>query len=549
MCVAVTGPGYDADSISRECSISQRRPRTLCCRTMASRRFRTAVVLAALLWVPEVVLGYVEGCTTFVTAQQGDTCVTLATLAGISVTQFIRNNPTVTGCDQLVVGDNYCVEQARSTSSAATPKATTTPVPGGLQASTDGQCGGGFTCTGSDFGKCCSEHGWCGDSEVHCGPKCQQPFGKCADQGPSNPSSSITPPTGGNGTTVKVTITITETVKSTTTSVIQSTSTILATSVVTAPTTRTVSATVTVPTTVAGSPTTRVITTTYTVSTTVGGVVTTRVVSTTLTVPATVTATAYATRTVSNIVPGPPTTVEVSKTVTVISAVRTTQTVAVTTTATSVWERTRTETETETATETITHNVFRTITIINTETETATTTATVPVTRTTTVISKSIQTEVVPTTVYRTQTQTLYATATVTALPRTATITQWDTITKLETITNWSTRTTTQYAEVTLMSYRTINVVTTTTVNVAVPVPTTTTVTLLRTVTMAGGQGTTTVTLLKTVSLGNAVTVVSTMTVFKTITAPAAGAPGGCATVTRTRTVTQCDDYWMVGPS
>ena len=50
-----------------------------------------------------------------------------------------------------------------------------------LQSSEDGQCGPGTgkTCYGSDYGQCCSEHGWCGGSEEHCAVGCQLSYGFC----------------------------------------------------------------------------------------------------------------------------------------------------------------------------------------------------------------------------------------------------------------------------------------------------------------------------------------------------------------------------------
>ncbi|TPX07708.1 uncharacterized protein E0L32_010604 [Thyridium curvatum] len=54
----------------------------------------------------------------------------------------------------------------------------------------DGTCGapGGFTCRGSEFGNCCSEHGWCGSTPDHCDVGCQALFGVCND---------LPPPPGG----------------------------------------------------------------------------------------------------------------------------------------------------------------------------------------------------------------------------------------------------------------------------------------------------------------------------------------------------------------
>ncbi|KAK0611794.1 hypothetical protein B0T14DRAFT_335580 [Immersiella caudata] len=474
-------------------------------------RFLRGAALAAILWKPDHALGQ-AACSTFVAAQTGDTCLSLASLAGISVTQFLRNNPQVTSCDKLNVGDNYCVEVPKSTSTPkqASPATTSgSPGNGGVRITTDGHCGDGWTCVGSAFGQCCSEHGWCGDSEEHCGPKCQRPFGNCAGSGSS---SSVAPPSPTNGTVSRTTVTVTTTVLQT--SVVSQPGSAV---VSTVSTVRTVSATVTLPA--------------ATVTTTAPGISITRTVSATVTVPTTV-AGVGATRTVSvsSVLTLPP------ATITVISVVRTTLTVETTSVSTSVREVTQTETETEIAT--VTHNLFRTITIISTEYSTTT--------------ARFTEIEAVPTTVYRTQ--TVYSTTTAQLPARTFTITDWATITKLETTTAWSTRISTQYLERTVTS--------TNTVNVAVPYPTTVvsriaggtaTVTLLRTVTLLNGNvGTTTVTALKTVTLNNGgggggytVTVrqIETMTVFKTITAPGGFQPGQ----TVTRTVTVCEDIWRIG--
>ncbi|KAJ4350081.1 uncharacterized protein N0V89_008702 [Didymosphaeria variabile] len=50
----------------------------------------------------------------------------------------------------------------------------------GVQSS-DGRCGAptGFHCFGKTDGPCCSPHGWCGFSPLHCGAGCQGDFGIC----------------------------------------------------------------------------------------------------------------------------------------------------------------------------------------------------------------------------------------------------------------------------------------------------------------------------------------------------------------------------------
>ncbi|KAH7135567.1 hypothetical protein B0J11DRAFT_393696, partial [Dendryphion nanum] len=50
-----------------------------------------------------------------------------------------------------------------------------------IRVSLDGLCGGttGQTCQGSDFGNCCSEYGYCGNTEIYCAAGCQPAFGTC----------------------------------------------------------------------------------------------------------------------------------------------------------------------------------------------------------------------------------------------------------------------------------------------------------------------------------------------------------------------------------
>ncbi|KAI0844154.1 carbohydrate-binding module family 18 [Daldinia vernicosa] len=65
------------------------------------------------------------------------------------------------------------------------PLTTTSSAPaptGTLQVSIEGNCGDGFTCEGSAFGNCCSEHGWCGSTIDYCGEGCQSTFGSGCQQ-------------------------------------------------------------------------------------------------------------------------------------------------------------------------------------------------------------------------------------------------------------------------------------------------------------------------------------------------------------------------------
>ncbi|KAK3933833.1 hypothetical protein QBC46DRAFT_431049 [Diplogelasinospora grovesii] len=195
------------------------------------------VLVATILLGMQDVLASVEAkpCTAVVTAQPGDTCASIASAAGITVTQFLNGNPNVTICSGLVVGRQYCVDPTLSGTpatmsgrgiAATTTTSSSSPTDSGaLQVSKDGRCGGGLTCLGSTFGQCCSEHGWCGKTSDHCGAGCQAGFGLCGSAGivPSSgplDSSPTTSATGTVGTTVvgvseTVYVTVTQTVRTT----------------------------------------------------------------------------------------------------------------------------------------------------------------------------------------------------------------------------------------------------------------------------------------------------------------------------------------------
>lgn len=142
-----------------------------------------------------------DPCTVIITARTGDTCATISSLAGITVSQFLRANPSVSSCAALVAGTRYCVDPgfnaapSSSTASAPPPAATSgggSGGTGGLEVSTNGQCGPLLTCLTSPYGDCCSEHGWCGGTADHCSPPgCQATYGRC-DSPPSNGTAATT---------------------------------------------------------------------------------------------------------------------------------------------------------------------------------------------------------------------------------------------------------------------------------------------------------------------------------------------------------------------
>ncbi|KAI8936841.1 hypothetical protein NX059_006078 [Plenodomus lindquistii] len=88
----------------------------------------------------------------------------------------------------------------RTSTIRSTAAASPSAAPGKI--STDGMCGGtgGFTCTGTSFGNCCSQYGYCGTSADHCGTGCQTGFGTCTGSAaPTIAKSSTVKP----ATTVK----------------------------------------------------------------------------------------------------------------------------------------------------------------------------------------------------------------------------------------------------------------------------------------------------------------------------------------------------------
>ena len=69
--------------------------------------------------------------------------------------------------------------------------------------STDGSCGNGITCVGSQWGRCCSEHGFCGNDAAYCGVGCQATFGSCEGE----LCSSVCASRASDGPTLTVTTT------------------------------------------------------------------------------------------------------------------------------------------------------------------------------------------------------------------------------------------------------------------------------------------------------------------------------------------------------
>ena len=94
------------------------------------------------------------------------TCIRSAFGGCCSVNGWCGSTDAYCAVDSGCQGDyGYCV--------ASSPP--TTP----LQFSSDGTCGNGFSCAGSNFGNCCSAAGYCGSTADYCNAGCQPAFGDC----------------------------------------------------------------------------------------------------------------------------------------------------------------------------------------------------------------------------------------------------------------------------------------------------------------------------------------------------------------------------------
>ncbi|KAM0449210.1 hypothetical protein ACHAO4_007874 [Trichoderma viride] len=117
--------------------------------------------------------GTVDSCGLFYNVVAGDTCNEIALRFGINFTDFQTLNPEInSGCTNLWLSYAVCV-------------APVTPSP----LSTNGTCGPAWdhaTCTGTNFGKCCSTSGYCGSSADYCGA------GNCVSGACSGSSTGVT---------------------------------------------------------------------------------------------------------------------------------------------------------------------------------------------------------------------------------------------------------------------------------------------------------------------------------------------------------------------
>lgn len=105
------------------------------------------------------------------------TSVTVGTCLNDPMGNWYRDaSPAVLDCfDSSPSSSRSTYSSSPSITSSSSP----TPLPK-LTVSTDATCGGTVTCQGSGFGDCCSQWGWCGTTDAHCGSGCQSAFGVCA---------------------------------------------------------------------------------------------------------------------------------------------------------------------------------------------------------------------------------------------------------------------------------------------------------------------------------------------------------------------------------
>ncbi|KAH8194847.1 hypothetical protein TruAng_010980 [Truncatella angustata] len=100
---------------------------------------------------------------------------------------FPVKSPTVSlDCGEAAMAKRTTVGQAADSSTGASPTPT-----GGAVVSEDGDCGNGITCVGSEFGNCCSQYGYCGNTTDYCDQGCQPAWGSgCLSSSSSAPSTS-----------------------------------------------------------------------------------------------------------------------------------------------------------------------------------------------------------------------------------------------------------------------------------------------------------------------------------------------------------------------
>ncbi|RMZ89343.1 hypothetical protein DV736_g3420, partial [Chaetothyriales sp. CBS 134916] len=150
--------------------------------------------------------GTTADCGLYYNVVSGDTCSSINVRFELNTTLLWQLNPELyTNCTNLWLGYAVCVAPvtpSNTTSTPTTSSTSSTTSPTG-SVSTNGLCGpsnGYMTCPGSNFGDCCSTSGYCGNSSDYCGPgNCYS--GQCdPDTGGPSTDGSCGPNFAGNKT-------------------------------------------------------------------------------------------------------------------------------------------------------------------------------------------------------------------------------------------------------------------------------------------------------------------------------------------------------------
>jgi hypothetical protein len=128
--------------------------------------------------------GSIENCGRYHEVVSDDTCNLICLIYGVTFVALQKFNTCLNAdCTNLWLKSSACVGEV----------AYSQPV------STDGKCGlasGNATCTGREFGSCCSINGWCGDGKEFCSPgTCSS--GACTGSPTSTKDGSSGPDAGG----------------------------------------------------------------------------------------------------------------------------------------------------------------------------------------------------------------------------------------------------------------------------------------------------------------------------------------------------------------
>ncbi|CAI9631283.1 unnamed protein product [Alternaria burnsii] len=108
---------------------------------------------------------------------KGYKLVTLGECLGEPEANWYRSAATGRVASSSSAPGSTATSSGTGSATSSGPAATPTAV------STDSTCGGtsGFTCLGFAQGECCSQYGYCGNTDGHCGTGCQAGFGKCGN--------------------------------------------------------------------------------------------------------------------------------------------------------------------------------------------------------------------------------------------------------------------------------------------------------------------------------------------------------------------------------